>query len=90
VDSHGIVPSRRWEAMRDGIEDFNIVSDLRDLAEQKGDRAAQTTIDAAVAFVANRVLTGATREAAEYDFSYAEFMTHRAKIRQEYERLLLP
>ncbi|MCC6694899.1 MAG: hypothetical protein IT365_04620 [Candidatus Hydrogenedentes bacterium] len=74
--------------MRDGIEDFNIVSDLRDLAKQKGDHQAMAAIDAAVAYVADHVLTGATREAAEYDFSYADFMTHRARIRQEYERLL--
>ncbi len=88
VDELGYVTSRRWEAMRDGIEDFNIVSDLRDLAKQKEDHETLATIDAAVAYVADHVLTGATREAAEYDFSYADFMTHRARIRQEYERLI--
>ena len=88
VDPRDVITSRRWEAQRDGIEDFNIVSDLRDLAVQKGDDAALAAIDEAIAYVAGAVLTGATREAAEYDFSYVEFMRHRSKIRQEYERLL--
>ena len=88
MDSRDLVTSRRWEAQRDGIEDFNIVSDLRDLAKEKGDSQALSAIDGAIAYVAGRVLTGATREAAEYDFPYEEFMAYRQRIRQEYERLL--
>ena len=88
VDRHGIVTSRRWEAQRDGIEDFNIVTDLRDLANEKGDTQALGAIDDAIAYVTGKVLTGATRETAEYDFAYSEFMPHRMRIRQEYERLL--
>ncbi len=88
IDELGLVTSRRWEAMRDGIEDFNIVSYLRGLAKQKGDHQALSATDAAVAYIAGHVLTGATLEAAEYDFRYTEFMAYRAKIREEYERLL--
>jgi hypothetical protein len=88
VDPSDMVTSRRWEAQRDGIEDFNIVSDLRDLANEKGDTLALDVIDEAVAFVSGKVLTGATREASDYDFSYGEFMPFRLKIRAEYERLL--
>jgi len=88
TDARDVVTSRRWEAQRDGIEDFNIVSDLRDLAREKGDTRALAVIDEAVAYVAGRVLTGATREAAEYDFPYGEFMPYRSKLRREYERLL--
>jgi len=88
IDSRDLVTSRRWEAQRDGIEDFNIVSDLRDLADKKGDTQALAAIDEAIAFVTGKVLTGATRETAEYDFAYGEFMPYRLRIRKEYERLL--
>jgi len=88
IEGRDITTSRRWEAMRDGIEDFNIVTDLRELAGKKGDTQALAAIDEAIAYVAGRVLTGATRETAEYDFPYGELMHHRTKIRKEYERLL--
>ena len=86
-DGRGIVWSRRWEAARDGIEDFNAVVMLRDLADAKGDAAAKAAIDDAVSYVASECITGMPREAANYDMDFAILMTHRAAIRAALERL---
>ena len=88
VDINDVVTSRRWEAQRDGIEDFDIVRDLRDLAQAKGDVETLQVIQDSIDYVAGEVLTGATREAADYDFSYQEFMQHRLKLREAYEKIL--
>ncbi len=86
-DGRAVVASRRWEAQRDGIEDFNAVCALRDLAEAKGDEAAKKVLDEAVAHVASEALTGMPREAADYDLDYAALMAHRLRIRKALERL---
>jgi outer membrane protein assembly factor BamB len=87
-DGRELVDSRRWEANRDGIEDFNILSLLRDLAEEKSDADAKKVLEQAVAYVAGETITGMPREAADYDFDYSVFMGHRKAIRDGLERLL--
>jgi hypothetical protein len=86
-DGRKLVWSRRWEAMRDGVEDFNAVVMLRDLADAEGDAAARAVIDDAVAYVASECITGMPREAADYDMDFAVLMKHRAAIRTVLERL---
>jgi outer membrane protein assembly factor BamB len=86
-DGRRLVWSRRWEAMRDGVEDFNAVSMLRNLANAKGDAAAKSAIDEAVGYVASECITGMPREAADYDMDFAVLMKHRAAIRAALERL---
>ncbi len=86
-DGRSLVDSRRWEAMRDGIEDFNAMALLQDWAEAKHDQQAKAVIREAVAYVAGRTLTGTPREATDYDLDYATFMRHRVRIRQALERL---
>lgn len=85
-DGREIVGSRRWEANRDGIEDFNAVILLREAA--KGDARAEKAIKDAVDYVVSQSLTGMPREAAPYDFDYATFMQHRQKIREALERVV--
>jgi len=86
-DGRTLVWSRRWEAMRDGVEDFNAVVMLRDLADATGDAAAKAVIDDAVGYVASECITGMPREAADYDMDFAVLMKHRAAIRAALERL---
>ncbi len=86
-DGRKIVWSRRWQAMRDGIEDFNAVVMLRELAEAKSDAAARTIVDEAIAYVASECITGMPREAADYDMDFATLMMHRQRIRAALERL---
>jgi outer membrane protein assembly factor BamB len=86
-DGRELVTSRRWEANRDGIEDFNAVAMLQDLLAEKPDDQAQKVLDEAIAFVVKETLTGMPREAADYDFDYSEFMNHRTAIREALERV---
>ncbi len=86
-DGRDLAWSRRWEAMRDGVEDFNAVVLLRDLAEEKGDEKARSVIDDAVGYVASECITGMAREAADYDMEFSILMKHRSEIRTALERL---
>ncbi|MFH1739704.1 MAG: FG-GAP-like repeat-containing protein [bacterium] len=86
-DGRALVTSRRWEASRDGIEDFNILCLLRDQAEAKNDAEAKKCLEDAVAYVAGRAITGMPREAADYDLDYPTLMEHRSRIRKALERL---
>jgi len=86
-DGRTLVDSRRWEAMRDGIEDFNALALLNEWADAKGDQQAKAVIREAVAYVAGRALPGTPREATDYDLDYATLMRHRARIREALERL---
>lgn len=86
-DGRKLVWSRRWEAARDGVEDFNAVVMLRELADAKGDAAAKADIDDAVSYVASECITGMPREAADYDMDFAVLMKHRTAIRTALERL---
>jgi hypothetical protein len=86
-DGRAVVPSRRWEANRDGIEDFNILCTLSDLVEETGDEKAKEVLDNAVAYVAEKTITGMPREAADYEIDFTDFMEHRKRIRETLERL---
>jgi hypothetical protein len=86
-DGRAVVPSRRWEASRDGIEDFNALFILRELATEKNDQDAQAVFEKAVTSVASQAITGMPREAAEYDLDFGELMDHRMRVRQALERL---
>lgn len=86
-DGRALVNSRRWEAQRDGIEDFNAITMLRELAEAKNDAAAQQVLKEAVDYVAGETITGMPRESADYDMDFATFSSLRLKIREALERL---
>ena len=86
-DGRSLVPSRRWEANRDGIEDFNILCVLRDLVQETSDEEAKRVLEDAVGYVADTTITGMPREAADYELDFATFMEHRERIRKTLERL---
>lgn len=88
VDGRELTVSRRWEANRDGIEDFNLLTLLREESEASGDRKSLEAIQRAVQFVADRTITGMPREAAAYDLDFEAFMVHRQALRTAAERLL--
>ena len=59
---NGVVPSKRWEAIRDGIEDYSMLTALRDAAEkaeQEG-RSPDTVAEA------RRLLTDSATEIANF------------------------
>jgi outer membrane protein assembly factor BamB len=87
-DGRSIVTSRRWEAMRDGVEDFNALHLLRDALAKTPDAAGQQALDDAVAYVAGRAITGMPREAADYELDFATLSEHRLRIREALERLV--
>ena len=59
---NGVVPSKRWEAIRDGIEDYSMLATLRDAADkaQRDGRAPETVAEA------RRLLTQDADEIADY------------------------
>jgi outer membrane protein assembly factor BamB len=86
-DGHELTTSRRWEAMRDGIEDFDALQELQRLTQEQGDTEAAAILQDASDFMADRTITGMPREAAPYDVDYGGFMQHRGNIRRALERL---
>lgn len=86
-DGRSLIASRRWEATRDGAEDFNILKLLEAKADESGNAEAQKALDDAVAYVASRTITGMPREAADYDLDFGEFQQHRMAVRRALERL---
>lgn len=86
-DGRDLVTTRRWEAMRDGIEDFNVLCLLRDGATEHGDAAALRLLDQAVGYVFHRSWTGLPREAKVYELDFDKLTRYRGDIRAALERL---
>jgi outer membrane protein assembly factor BamB len=86
-DGRSLLPSRRWEATRDGIEDYNMLCLLRDGLKKRPEKKIQRLLDEAVDYVANRAITAIPRVAADYDLDYLKFQTLRSKIRHAIEQL---
>lgn len=86
-DGRALVNSRRWEAQRDGVEDFNAITMLDEWSEAADDDAARAVLREAVDYVAGETITGMPREAADYDLDFEKFSEMRLKIREALERL---
>ncbi|MBI2432242.1 MAG: VCBS repeat-containing protein [Candidatus Hydrogenedentes bacterium] len=86
-DGRALVTTRRWEATRDGIEDFNALTMLQELATRKNDAAALQVLDDAVNYVASETIIGMPLPAGDYDVDFQTFQEHRQKIREALERL---
>jgi hypothetical protein len=92
-----VVPSRRWEADRDGVEDYRAVNLLRD--EIKKARAAGRSEDAERAEnlineAANKIvgwqigiIDEITRMTRDYEINFNLFQQYRERIAQEIEKL---
>ncbi|MCE1199927.1 MAG: DUF4091 domain-containing protein, partial [Marinilabiliales bacterium] len=86
-----IIPSRRWEASRDGAEDYHLLMMLkRKIAEYRlGDGAHQAMADQAEKEM-NRIVQGITekvkkikeisREFIPYDIDFSLFVEGREKL----------
>ena len=93
----GVVPSRRWEASRDGVEDYRALYVLReeaDRAEAAGRKAdadrARALIDQAVEeVIAWQALTvdEVTRQTRDYELDFDLLQEYRERIGREIVRL---
>jgi len=92
-----VVPSRRWEADRDGVEDYRALYLLRqEIAKARNsgrtddaDRA-QALMDEAVAKVAGwqvGTIDEITRQTRDYELDYELLLQYRSRIAQEVMRL---
>jgi hypothetical protein len=92
-----VVPSRRWEASRDGVEDyraFHVLSDEIEKARKAGhtvdaDRA-QTLVGEAVENVVAwqaKTIDEITRQTRDYEIDFELLLDYRGRIAQEIMRL---
>jgi len=85
------VPSKRWEATRDGIEDYELLSMTREAAERMADpSAAFGLIAEAVAFVTSGQETTSDigRQTEPICPDYGRWMEYRRRLIEMVERLL--
>lgn len=92
-----VIPSRRWEADRDGVEDYRALYLLRrEIEKARADGRiadadhAQALIDEAVAAVVGwqvGVIDEITRMTRDYEIDYGKLMTYRGRIAEEIMKL---
>ena len=89
----GPVTSKRWEATRDGIEDFELLWILRDQARQKASspagEAALRLVDEAVNFVTagQEKVSDIGRQTDAYTPDYEQWMSYRSQLIEALVRL---
>jgi hypothetical protein len=93
-----VVPSRRWEADRDGVEDYRAVHLLREAIKkaraakrtEDADRAEALINEAADKIVGWQIgsIDEITRMTRDYEIDFNLFLEYREKIQQEISRLL--
>ncbi|MBN1348308.1 VCBS repeat-containing protein [candidate division KSB1 bacterium] len=97
-DDTNIIPSRRWEASRDGIEDYHLLMQTRrEIARLKtGNRAQkqlaaeiEAYLDATVKRITRNVkrIESINRELIHYDVEYSYFIEAREKFMKYLEKL---
>ena len=91
--AHGPVTTRRWEASRDGIEDFELLWMLREAAAKDGTaagRQALRLVDEAVAFVTKGQdqVSDISRQVRPYTPDFDKWMEYRERLIQAAERLI--
>lgn len=92
-DGHSIVTSRRWEAYRDGVEDFNLLTLLREAIAAAPDspqrRDAAHLLETAVREVTAKqeMANSNSRLNIEYDPDFGELMRFRGELMRVLEGL---
>ncbi|MCX6624574.1 MAG: DUF4091 domain-containing protein, partial [Acidobacteria bacterium] len=83
----GPVTTKRWEASRDGIEDYELLTMLRTRAKDSAE--GKQLLDEAVAFVTNgqENVSDISRQLRAYTPDYTKWMQFRGKIIDMIERL---
>ncbi len=86
----GPVTTKRWEASRDGAEDFELLWQVRALARARNDTAALRLLDEAVAFVTAGQETASDigRQVEPFAPDYSRWMQYRADLIAAWERML--
>ncbi|MCC6367460.1 MAG: PQQ-binding-like beta-propeller repeat protein [Bryobacterales bacterium] len=88
----GPVTTKRWEASRDGIEDFELLTLVRQTASQAGEagKPALELLDEAVKWVTRgqEHASDISRKLHSYTPDYAMWMRYRERLIAEQERLL--
>ena len=86
-DGREVVASRRWEATRDGIEDFNMLCLLRETIDKKESANAGILLNEAVKYVAKKANIAEPRDAFDYEIDYFLLQKYRTEIRDLLEKL---
>ncbi|HEU0123290.1 MAG TPA: PQQ-binding-like beta-propeller repeat protein [Bryobacteraceae bacterium] len=86
----GPVTTKRWEASRDGSEDFELLWNLRELARAKQDTATLQLIDEAVAYVTKgqEKVSDISRQVEPIAPDYERWTKYRADLIAAWERML--
>jgi hypothetical protein len=92
-----IVPSRRWEASRDGVDDYRLLYVLRGEIEAARNAGHDAEADAAQALIDEAVdrivgwpaenIDEITRQTRDYEIDYNLFVEYRKKIGEEILKL---
>ncbi|HUZ45166.1 MAG TPA: PQQ-binding-like beta-propeller repeat protein [Terriglobia bacterium] len=90
--AEGPVTTKRWEASRDGIEDFDLLWMIRQTAQRSSSplgKQALRLIDQAVAFVTNgqEKANDVSRHLHPYTPNYHKWMEYRTRLIEMQERL---
>lgn len=87
--AQGPVTTKRWEASRDGAEDFELLWQLRERARKANDGAALRLVDEAVAFVTagQEKASDIGRQVTPCAPSYERWMQFRARLIAALEKL---
>jgi hypothetical protein len=91
----GPVTTKRWEASREGIQDFELLSLLKQTAQQcplAGRQEALKLLDDAVAFVTHgqEKVTDISRHVRAYTPDYERWMQYRLALIRMQEKLAFP
>ncbi|MBL8236912.1 MAG: hypothetical protein JNM66_05810, partial [Bryobacterales bacterium] len=88
--ANGPVTTKRWEASRDGAEDFELLWQVREKARSRNDAAALRLIDEAVAFVTagQENVSDISRQVEPFAPDYQRWMRYREELIAAWERML--
>jgi outer membrane protein assembly factor BamB len=89
LTDRGVVTTKRWEASREGIEDFELLRMVREAAQHSPSPQAQSTLhllDEAVRFVTQgqENVTDISRQVRPYTPDFDRWMTYRDRLIQAY------
>jgi len=86
----GPVTTKRWEASRDGAEDFDLLWQVRELARKANNRAALSLVDEAVAFVTKgqENVSDISRQVEPFAPDYSQWMQYRRQLIAAWEQML--
>ena len=86
-DGRAVVGSRRWEATRDGVEDYNLLALVRDAMRQKPDASLQALLDEAVSYMAETTLSDLPLESASYEPDFQRLQDYRRRLGKALEAI---